>query len=102
MSRNARIGTYIFAGIILIGLSFSSRLTAERQLAKINRIAAEENAAAQAAYDNRDQEVESVVTNGATWSDLLQDMLQAQHAMALSCERKVVGSDQRGQLIVAM
>jgi len=74
VSRNARIGTYIFAGIILIGLSFSSRLTAERQLAKINRIAAEENAAAQAAYDNRDQEVESVVTNGATWSDLLQDM----------------------------
>jgi murein DD-endopeptidase MepM/ murein hydrolase activator NlpD len=35
---------------------------------------AEQNAEAQAAWDNRDKTVDSVVSNGATWSDLLQDM----------------------------
>jgi murein DD-endopeptidase MepM/ murein hydrolase activator NlpD len=65
---------YVCLGLVLAGVSFAVRAAAERRLANETRIISEQNAAAQLAYENRDEQVESIVGNGATWSELLQDL----------------------------
>jgi murein DD-endopeptidase MepM/ murein hydrolase activator NlpD len=72
--NRTRLIVYIFVAILLTGSSYAWRVSAERQLARANQTAAADNAAALLAWENRDQQLESVVSNGATWSDLLQDM----------------------------
>jgi murein DD-endopeptidase MepM/ murein hydrolase activator NlpD len=74
VDRRTRIITYVGLGIILAGVSFAWRTAKERESSAAIHIVAEQNATAQLAYENRDQQLESVVRNGATWSDLLQEM----------------------------
>ena len=74
MSRVARISLYIILGIISSGALYVWRISAEHKSAAGLQVIAEQNVAAQTAWNNRDQTLDSVVSNGATWSDMLQDM----------------------------
>jgi murein DD-endopeptidase MepM/ murein hydrolase activator NlpD len=74
VSRATRISVYVFLGILSSAAFYAWGVAAERKSAAELRIIAQQNAAAQTAWDNRDQTVDSVVANGATWSDMLQDM----------------------------
>jgi murein DD-endopeptidase MepM/ murein hydrolase activator NlpD len=69
-----RIIAYIVTGILFCGGFYFWRSSTEQKSFDTLQTVAEQNAEAQAAWDNRDKTVDSVVSNGATWSDLLQDM----------------------------
>jgi murein DD-endopeptidase MepM/ murein hydrolase activator NlpD len=69
-----RIIAYIVTGVLFCGGFYFWRSSAEQKSFDTLQTVAEQNAEAQAAWDNRDKTVDSVVSNGATWSDLLQDM----------------------------
>src|SRR5512132_2827876 len=72
--RTLRIVLYGIAGVLVAGASLAVRVSAERKLnAQVQEIA-QQNAAAQFAWDNRDLPVEAMVRNGTTWTDLLQEM----------------------------
>ena len=73
-SRNTRILLYVLLGAGAAGAAFAKRTAAERQLAAETRVIAQQNDAAQLAWENRDQPVEALVRNGTTWSELLQEM----------------------------
>src|SRR3954467_8338319 len=60
--------------MLLSGASFAWRSRVEQKSFDAIQTVAEQNAEAQAAYENRDKTVDSVVRNGTTWSDLLQEM----------------------------
>jgi len=60
--------------MLLSGLSFGWRSRIEQKSFNDLQTIAQQNAEAQQAYENRDKTVDSIVSNGATWSDLLQDM----------------------------
>jgi murein DD-endopeptidase MepM/ murein hydrolase activator NlpD len=72
--NRTRIVIYIVLAIIGVGFSYAWRSRSEQKSFDSLQTVAEQNAEAQAAWDNRDQTVDSVVGNGATWSDMLQDM----------------------------
>ncbi len=72
--NRTRVIAYIVIGTFISTACFAWRAAAERKSASDFQLIAQQNAAAQTAWDNRDQTLDSVVTNGATWSDMLQDM----------------------------
>jgi murein DD-endopeptidase MepM/ murein hydrolase activator NlpD len=72
--RTIRIFVYALIGLAVAGASFAKRTDAERKLTSETRVVAEQNAAAQSAWENRDQPVEALVRHGTTWSELLQEM----------------------------
>lgn len=72
--RFVRITSYLIAGAVLAALPVTFRISSERKAADVMRGLAEQNEAAQIAFENRDQQTETVVGTGATWSELLEDM----------------------------
>lgn len=63
------------AGTILAGVCYGVRVSAERGWQRETQLAAADaRAAAARAYADRDVPVETIVANGATWSEMLQDM----------------------------
>jgi murein DD-endopeptidase MepM/ murein hydrolase activator NlpD len=69
-----RIGLYLLLGVSLAAGSVGYRRAAERQFAAQAELAAQQAAATQQELAHRDRQVEAVVSNGATWSEILQDM----------------------------
>ena len=72
--RVFRIASYVFIGTVVAAFFIAHRASCERQLANETDVIGKQNEAARRAYENRDQLVDTVVANGATWSELLQDM----------------------------
>src|SRR5262249_35579212 len=72
--NRTRIVVYIILGALGAGSIYAWRSRSEQQSFNTIQTVAEQNAEAQAAWDNRDQTVDAVVSNGQTWSDMLQDM----------------------------
>ena len=72
--NRTRIIVYVVLGIIGVDSIYTWRSRSEQRSFDTIQAVAEQNAQAQAAWYNRDKTVDSVVSNGATWSDLLQDM----------------------------
>ncbi len=61
-------------GVLLTVASFAWRSRAEHKSSDSIQAIVRLNAEAQAAWQNRDQTVDSVVSNGTTWGDMLQEM----------------------------
>ena len=72
--RTLRISLYTVIGVLAVGASFAARVSSERKMNDEFHQIAQQNAAAQYAWENRDLPVEAMVRTGTTWSDLLQEM----------------------------
>lgn len=72
--RIIRIAVYTLLGVGLVGVSYAIRRAAEQRFVQESQAAVDNATATQVILANRDQQVEVIVSNGSTWSELLGDM----------------------------
>ncbi len=72
--RTIRIALYIFVGAALATASYYSRRSAESAWAERAHEFGVQNTAAKLAYDTHEIKTDAIVSNGSTWTDMLQEM----------------------------